>query len=70
MILGRVNDNREAIVQLALRGNENQLRLVRSVVDTGYAGYLMLPQLYDYRVGVAVYRNSKGCVGGWQCEEF
>ena len=27
MILGRVNDNREAIVQLALRGNENQLRL-------------------------------------------
>ena len=44
MILGRVNDNREAIVQLALKGNNSQLRLVRSVVDTGYTGYLMLPQ--------------------------
>jgi clan AA aspartic protease len=44
MILGRVSDNRKAIVQLALKGNENQLRLVRAVVDTGYTGYLMLPQ--------------------------
>jgi hypothetical protein len=39
MILGRVNDNREAIVQLASRGNENQLRLVRSVFDMGCTGY-------------------------------
>jgi predicted aspartyl protease len=44
MILGQVSDNLEAIVQLALKGSENQLRLVRSVVDTGYTGYLMLPQ--------------------------
>ena len=70
MILGRVNDNREAIVQLALRGNENQLRLVRSVVDTGYTGYLMLPQSMITELAWQCIGTQKGVLGNGSVKSF
>jgi clan AA aspartic protease len=44
MIEGRVNEDREAIVQLAVRGEgEVKSEEIQVVVDTGYDGFLTLP---------------------------
>jgi predicted aspartyl protease len=47
MILGNVNANREAIIQIAVLGDRRQVRSVRPVIDTGYTGDLMLPAERD-----------------------
>jgi predicted aspartyl protease len=44
MILGSVNANREAIIQIAVLGDRKQVKSVRPVIDTGYTGDLMLPR--------------------------
>ncbi|BAU12951.1 hypothetical protein LEP3755_34870 [Leptolyngbya sp. NIES-3755] len=44
MMIGRVNSNREAIIQIAIVGNNKQLRSVRAVIDTGFTGDLTLPK--------------------------
>ncbi len=43
MILGNVNANREAIVQLAVLGENQQNQGIKAVIDTGYTGFLTLP---------------------------
>jgi predicted aspartyl protease len=40
MILGNVNANREAIVQLVVLSENNQKQGIRAVIDTGYTGCL------------------------------
>ena len=70
MILGRVSDNREAIVQLALKGSENRLRSVRSVVDTGYTGYLMLPQSMITELAWQCIGTQKGVLGDGSVKNF
>jgi clan AA aspartic protease len=42
MILGFVH-NREAIVQLAVIGNQQKKQGIRAVIDTGFTGSLTLP---------------------------
>jgi clan AA aspartic protease len=44
MILGSVNANREAIIQIAVMSDSKQLKSVKAVIDTGYTGDLMLPK--------------------------
>lgn len=44
MIIGSVNDSREAIIQIAVLGNDGKIEGVRAVIDTGYTGDLMLPR--------------------------
>jgi clan AA aspartic protease len=43
MITGSVNDDREAIVSLTVRGPTGRMRRIRAVIDTGYNGRLTLP---------------------------
>jgi predicted aspartyl protease len=43
MIIGNVNANREAIVQLAVLGENQQKQGIKAVIDTGYTGFLTLP---------------------------
>jgi clan AA aspartic protease len=43
MILGFVH-NREAIVQLAVIGDQQKKQGIRAVIDTGFTGSLTLPQ--------------------------
>lgn len=42
MIIGNVNANREAIVQLAVFGKNQQRQGIRAIIDTGYTGFLTL----------------------------
>jgi hypothetical protein len=37
MILGSVNANREAIIQIAVLGDSKQVKSVQPVIDTGYS---------------------------------
>jgi clan AA aspartic protease len=42
MIIGNVNANREAIIQIAVLGDYKNIKSVKAVIDTGYTGDLML----------------------------
>jgi clan AA aspartic protease len=43
MILGQVTPDREAIIDLALRGPQGQELALEAVLDTGFIDYLTLP---------------------------
>ncbi len=43
MIIGYVNANREAIIKLAVLGENKQNQGIKAVIDTGYTGFLTLP---------------------------
>jgi predicted aspartyl protease len=44
MMIGHVNANREAILQIAVVGNNKRLRSLKAVIDTGFTGDLTLPK--------------------------
>lgn len=44
MIVGSVNVRREAIVRLVVVGPQGNEREIEAVLDTGYTGWLTLPQ--------------------------
>ena len=44
MILGNVNNNREAVIQIAVLNDRKQIKAIKAVIDTGYTGDLMLPK--------------------------
>jgi predicted aspartyl protease len=41
---GYVNDAREAIIQIALTGENKQLKSIKAIIDTGFSGDLTLPR--------------------------
>jgi clan AA aspartic protease len=43
MIIGRVNSQREAIIQIAVLGENGQRQAITGIIDTGYTGFLSLP---------------------------
>ena len=43
MITGKINANREAIIQLEVIGSNQKREKVEAVIDTGFNGYLTLP---------------------------
>ncbi len=43
-MLGYVNTNREAILQIAIVGDNKKLQSVRAIIDTGFTGDLTLPR--------------------------
>ncbi len=63
MILGSVNANREAIVQLAVLGNNQQRQGIKAVNDTGYTGFLTLPSTIITALGLTWYMRQEGILG-------
>lgn len=63
MILGSVNANREAIVQLAVLGNNQQQQGIEAVIDTGYTGFLTLPSTVITALGLTWYMRQEGILG-------
>lgn len=43
MMQGFVNQNREAVIRLAVGSADNPKRMIEALIDTGFTGYLSLP---------------------------
>jgi clan AA aspartic protease len=63
MILGVVNDGREAVIQIVLMGEEKRLKSLPVVIDTGFTGYLMIPESLVMELGW-VYRGVQEAILG------
>ncbi len=63
MIIGNVNSRREAIIQLAVLGENNQPQGVRAVIDTGYRGFLTLPSAIIAKLGLIWFMQEEGTLG-------
>ncbi|WP_068816476.1 clan AA aspartic protease [Phormidesmis priestleyi] len=63
MILGNVNVNREAIVQLAVLGENQQNQGIKAVIDTGYTGFLTLPSAVITTLDLTWYMQQEGVLG-------
>ena len=51
MILGNVTANREAVIQIAIVGDNKRLKSVKAVIDTGFTGDLTLPSAMIAELG-------------------
>ena len=63
MIIGNVNTSREAIIQLAVLGENEQKQGIRAVIDTGYTGCLTLPSAVITNLGLTWYMQQEGILG-------
>ena len=51
MILGVVNSTREAVIQIAIVGEQKQLKSLPAIIDTGYTGDLTMPKSIILELG-------------------
>ncbi len=63
MIIGNVNSRREAIIQLAVLGENNQRQGIKAVIDTGYTGFLTLPAAIIAKLGLTWFMQEEGTLG-------
>lgn len=62
MMIGNVNTNREAIVQLVVLGKNLQKQGIKAVIDTGYTGCLTLPAIVT-NLGLTWFMQQEGILG-------
>jgi clan AA aspartic protease len=70
MIIGNVNANREAIVQLAVLGENQQNQGIKAVIDTGYTGFLTLPAAVITSLGLTWFMQQEGILGDGSLRMF
>lgn len=63
MMMGNVNSRREAIIQFAVLGENNQRQAIKTVIDTGYTGFLTLPSAIITTLGLTWYMQEEGILG-------
>lgn len=63
MIIGNVNTKREAVVQLAVFGENQQRQEIKAIIDTGYTGFLTLPSTIITTLGLTWYMQQEGILG-------
>ena len=63
MMIGNVNSRREAIIQLAVLGENNQQQGIKAVIDTGYTGFLTLPSALIAKLGLTWFMQEEGTLG-------
>ncbi|MGL4621187.1 MAG: clan AA aspartic protease [Chroococcidiopsis sp.] len=70
MILGNVNTNREAIIQIAVLSDSKQIKAVKTVIDTGYTGDLMLPKAIINELGLTLRGIQDAILGDGSLKMF
>ena len=70
MIIGSVNTNREAVIQIAVLSDSKQIKAVRSVIDTGYTGDLMLPGAIVDELGLSLQAIQDAILGDGSLTTF
>lgn len=63
MMMGNVNSRREAIIQFAVLGENNQRQAIKAVIDTGYTSFLTLPSSVIITLGLTWYMQEEGILG-------
>ena len=63
MMIGNVNSRREAIIQLAVLGENDQRQGIKAVIDTGYTGFLTLPSALIAKLGLTWFMQEEGTLG-------
>ncbi len=63
MMMGNVNSRREAIIQFAVMGRDNQRQGIKAVIDTGYTGFLTLPSGIITTLGLTWFMQEEGILG-------
>ena len=63
MMIGSVNSRREAIIQFAVLGRNNQRKAIKAVIDTVYTGFLTLPSTIITKLGLTWYMQEEGILG-------
>ena len=70
MISGRVNEQREAIIQLDILGDNQQRQVIQAVIDTGYTGFLTLPYRIISTLNLTWYMQQEGLLGDGSLRMF
>jgi clan AA aspartic protease len=70
MMSGYVNANREAIIQVAIVGNNKQLKSVRAIIDTGFTGDLTLPRNAIDELGLTLRGFQRVILGDGSIQYF
>jgi clan AA aspartic protease len=70
MIIGSVNTNREAVIQIAVLSDSKRIKAVRSVIDTGYTGDLMLPRAIVDELGLFLQAIQDATLGDGSLTTF
>jgi clan AA aspartic protease len=63
MMIGNVNSRREAIIQFAVLGDNNQRQGIKAIIDTGYTGFLTLPSIIITTLELTWYMQEEGLLG-------
>jgi len=63
MIIGNVNADREAAIQLAVLDENQQSQAIKAVIDTGYTGFLTLPSTIITTLGLPWFMQQEGILG-------
>ena len=63
MIIGNVNANLEAVVQLEVIGENKQRQEIEAIIDTGYTGFLTLPSTIIRALGLTWCMRQEGILG-------
>ena len=62
MIIGKIRDDQEAVIELEVVGL-NHREKVEVVIDTGFTGFLMLPDDLIKRLGLQLIGNRRAILG-------
>lgn len=70
MMSGYVNTNREAILQIAIVGENKKLKSIKAVIDTGFTGDLTLPKTAIDDLGFVLRGFQKVTLGDGSVQYF
>jgi clan AA aspartic protease len=70
MMSGYVNTNREAIIQIALTGDNKRLKSVKAIIDTGFTGDLTLPRNVTDELGFTLRGFQRVILGDGSLQYF
>jgi clan AA aspartic protease len=70
MIVGVVNANREAVIQLVVRGSKGQEQEIQAIIDTGFTGFLTLPLALIDSLGLPWLGRESGVLSDGSLQVF
>lgn len=70
MLTGKVNSSLEAVVRLWIRGPQGQVLETEAIVDTGFSGFLCLPQRLVARLGLGFQGRIHGILADGTEDSF